>query len=99
MCQRNKGESFSDYRARRKREREALDAHMRGVPVVKGNGTNRAEVRALQHKSKHHGSADKYACHHVAKRRKKGMLRKRRLQHTTALCRSRSPIADAATAA
>lgn len=99
MCKRNEGESFTDYRARRAREREALDAHTRGVPIVQGNDTNRAEVRALARKSKHHGSEDKYACHHVAKRRKKGMLRKCRLQHTTALCRSRSPIAEAATAA
>lgn len=85
MCKRNEGESFTDYRARRKREAEALDVYLRGTPVVKGDGTNRAEVRALQHKSKHHGSQDKYACHTVAKRRKKGMLRKRRLQHTTAV--------------
>ena len=99
MCKRNEGESFTDYRARRTRGREALDAHLRGVPIVRGNGTNRAEVRALADKSIHHGSEDKCACHHVANRRKKGMLRKRRLQHTTALCRSRSPIAEAATAA
>jgi hypothetical protein len=60
MCKRNEGESFDNYSARRKRERQALDAHLAGVVLVKGTNYNRHEERALRFKSIHHGSHSPY---------------------------------------
>jgi hypothetical protein len=67
---RNDGELFEEYRARRKRERDALNVHLRGVPVVTGEGTNRATRRARLFESKHKGSPDRFSAKAPARRRR-----------------------------
>ena len=74
MCMRNEGETFDDYTARRKRERETLDAHLRGVLVVKSGETNRTEMRAIQFRPLGHKSYSNQYYSASAKRRKNRKL-------------------------
>lgn len=58
MTTRNVEESFSDYQERRKKEREALDAHLLGTVVVEGKLQNRTALRKMFYSRKGQGSVD-----------------------------------------
>lgn len=68
---RNEGESFEEYKIRRKKENERMKQFDNGTVLIKGHPVNRKESRKVQKKTKHHTSQDKFLSKTVAKRREK----------------------------
>lgn len=71
MCKRLEGESFEDYKVRRKSEQVSLRRHLKGILVRSMGSTNRAELREISFRRKGKGSLSRFLYKKVSRRRKK----------------------------
>lgn len=58
MTERRPGETFDAFKDRRTSEREALDTHLLGTTLVRGNVPNRKDIREFTFRRKGFGSCD-----------------------------------------